>query len=391
MKLKPDVNDYFGLTPNHYSYADPAGWKHFHLLLSLLIQNVNNTDITDINIVYACILFKGHGKVKHSDRSYRTISTCPVIAKALDTYIREINVNTWNMIQSECQFQGEGSSHELASLLLTECIQHSLHHLKQLIFVLLLDAESAFDVVLKEFLIKNLFFSGTSGETLLYLNNRLSNRQTFLDWSGQLMGPIIDERGLEQGGVSSCDFYKIFSQEQLQTAQNSALGVPLGPLTISGIGQADDTALVSNSIHNLNYILHLTKVFCNKYKVQLSSVKIKLLVYARKDQEAAADYWEIVNPVRVNGNQIAFSESAEHVGIVRSVAGNLASLLARIAAHKKALGAVLHTGMARSHRANPAASLRIQQMYANSVLFSGIGSLVLREQESNVISSTTKR
>ena len=117
---------------------------------------------------------------------------------------------------------------------------------------ILLDAESAFDVVLKEFLIKNLLFSGTSGETLLYLNNRLSNRQTFLDWSGQLMGPIIDERGLEQGGVSSSDFYKIFSQEQLQTAQNSALGVPLGPLTISGIGQADDTALVSNSIHNLN-------------------------------------------------------------------------------------------------------------------------------------------
>ena len=73
---------------------------------------------------------------------------------------------------------------------------------------ILLDAESAFDVVLKEFLIKNLLFSGTSGETLLYLNNRLSNRQTFLDWNGQLMGPIIDERFLEQGGVSSSDFYK---------------------------------------------------------------------------------------------------------------------------------------------------------------------------------------
>ena len=101
-----------------------------------------------------------------------------------------------------------------------------------------------------------------------------------------------------------------------------------------------------------------------------------MLVYARKDQEAAADYWKIVNPVRVNGNQIAFTESAEHVGIVRSVAGNLASLLVHISAHKKALGAVLHTDLARSHRANPAASLRIQQMYANSVLFSGIGSAI---------------
>ena len=77
------------------------------------------------------------------------------------------------------------------------------------------------------------------------------------------MGPILDELGLEQGGVSSADFYKIFSLEQLGTAQASALGVPLGSgtgtgtsLTISGIGQADDSALVSNNIHALSCPLH---------------------------------------------------------------------------------------------------------------------------------------
>ena len=69
MKLKPDVNDFFGLTPNHYIYAGPSGWKHFHFLLCLLIDNVNHTDITEIITVYACILFKGHGKDKNSDRS----------------------------------------------------------------------------------------------------------------------------------------------------------------------------------------------------------------------------------------------------------------------------------------------------------------------------------
>ena len=39
------------------------------------------------------------------------------------------------------------------------------------------------------------------------------------------MGPIIDECGLEQGGVNSSDFYKIFGKEQLATAQLSELGV----------------------------------------------------------------------------------------------------------------------------------------------------------------------
>jgi hypothetical protein len=83
-------------------------------------------------------------------------------------------------------------------------------------------------------------------------------------------------------------------------------------------------------------------------------------------------------------------DSAEHVDLIRSVTGNLPTILSRMKAHKKALGAVLHTGLARSHRGNPAASLCIHQMYANSVLFSGLGSLVLSDQESSMITQHLK-
>ena len=384
-KMKPDVNDYYSVTPNHFTYAGPAGWKHFHLLLSALIEDVSNTDIVEINIVYACILFKGHNKDKTSDRSYRTISTCPVIAKALDLYIRGHNISAWNQHQAECQFQGEGSSHELAALLVTECIQHSLHHLKQPLFILYLDAKSAFDVVLKELLIKNLFFSGTKGHSLLYLNQRLDSRQTFIDWDGQIMGPVNDEHGLEQGGPNSSDLYKIFGKEQLETAHASGLGVSLGPLTVSGIGQADDTALVSNNIHKLFFLLHLTTVFCAKYHVNLCSEKTKLQVFHNKDMSQTVDYVKNMNPIKINDEKIEFTDSAEHVGMVRSVAGNLPTILTRITSHRKALAGVLHTGIARSHRGNPSASLRVQQLYGNPVLFSGLAPLVLGNQETNIV------
>ena len=389
-KMKPDVNDFFSISPNHYLYAGPIGWKHFHLLLSLLINNVNNTNITEVNSIYACILLKGRGKCKYSDRSYRTISTCPVVAKALDTHIMNLHINSWSSCQSECQFQGEGSSHELAALLLTECIQHSLHHLRQPLFILYLDAKSAFDVVFKELLVKNLFFAGTTGESLLYINSRLEHRQTFLDWSGQIMGPIFDQQGLEQGGVSSSEFYKIFSQEQLETAQKSLLGVTLGPLTVSGIGQADDSALVSNNIHHLYFLLHLTKIFCQKYHVKLCPEKTKLQVYSTENMKQLVDYAKCVNPITVNNMNIDFTDTVEHVGMLRSSSGNLPTILARTAAHKKALGAVLHTGMARCHRGNPAASIRLQQIYGNPVLMSGLGSLVLSNYEVNIINQHHK-
>ena len=91
-----------------------------------------------------------------------------------------------------------------------------------------------------------------------------------VEWDKQLMGPIDDGKGVEQGGVNSGDYYKIFGKPQLELAQSSKLGVPLpGNLTVSGIGQADDTLLVSNNIHALQNLLQLTLHFCSKYKVDL--------------------------------------------------------------------------------------------------------------------------
>ena len=100
----------------------------------------------------------------------------------------DLHIKDWDRNKAECQFQGKGSSHELAAVLLTECIQRSLHHLKLPLDVLYLDAKSAFDAVLKELLMKNLYLSGPSEESLVYLHNRLDGRQTILDLNGRLMG-----------------------------------------------------------------------------------------------------------------------------------------------------------------------------------------------------------
>ena len=88
-KLKPTANNFYSVSPNHYNYAGSAGGRHFHLLLNALNSKVNNISIVEVNTAYACILFKGHGKDKTSDHSYRTISSCLVFAKALDLLRRD--------------------------------------------------------------------------------------------------------------------------------------------------------------------------------------------------------------------------------------------------------------------------------------------------------------
>ena len=92
-----------------------------------MISDVNNCSVEELNLAYGIILYKGHKKLKTSDRSYRTISTCPFLAKCLDLYLRDLYLDRWNALQADTQYQGSGSSHELASLLVTEVIQFSLN------------------------------------------------------------------------------------------------------------------------------------------------------------------------------------------------------------------------------------------------------------------------
>ena len=378
LSLRSEVNDFYSITANHFINAGRAGLEHFFFLLSALIKNIKLASLDELNVVWACILYKGHGKNRNSDRSYRTISTCPLLAKALDTYIGQLYSDGWQSVQAPTQFQGTGSSHDLAAILLTECIQFSLFSVKEPAFVLFLDAKSAFDKVVRECAGRNAYLAGTSDQALLYLNSRLQSRKTFVEWDKVLMGPILDKLGVEQGGVNSDRIYKLCNNVQLSTAQKSGLGINLGSVVVSSIGQADDTVLLSNSIVKLYCLLYLAIDYCRQYHVELVPEKTKLLVLSPKSCASSVKIQKLSNPLAIDGHKISFSTSAEHVGILRSSDGsNMPYILDRLSAHKNSLRALLPAGMALSHRGNPAASLHLEQMYACPILMSGLSDLVL--------------
>ena len=378
-KMKPHVSDYYSITPLHFINAGVQGLIHFHFLLNHVIRDVNLATVEELNVAYALLLHKGHGKVKTSDSSYRTISTCPFISKALDMYIQELFISKWFLLQAPTQYQGMGSSHELAALLLTEVVQQSKARNLPL-FLLFLDARSAFDIVVIEFLVRYLYLSGVKGSALKYLNNRLSHRKTFLEWNKTVMGPIADDHGVEQGGVSSSEFYKLYNNELLATLQASSQGVDMGnQLTISCVGQADDVAIISNNIYQLFNLVLLAQNYCNKLNVKLSTEKTKLMLFADKS------YTLTLNPIKINQKPISFTDKAEHVGIIRSISGNLPNIMHRINSSKKATFATLASGLARGHRANPASSIRVLNLYSTPVLLSGLASLVLLPSEINMV------
>ena len=101
----------------------------------------------------------------------------------------------WSAAQAPTQFQGENSSHELAALCVTEAVVHGLHTNKEPVYLLLLDAQSAYDRVVIEHAVNCAYFAGTQDEGLLFLNHRLKSRRTMIEWKKEILGPIRDTQG----------------------------------------------------------------------------------------------------------------------------------------------------------------------------------------------------
>ena len=156
---------------------------------------------------------------------------------------------------------------ELAALSITEATLHGLHTSKKPVYLLLLDAESAYDRVIIEHAIRCAYLAGTQDEGLVYLDKRLRSRETYIEWDKDILGPIQDTMGMEQGGCASDRLYRLVNNEPLITAQKSQLGVYLGmsvapqgdlvKLLLSAAGQADDVGLLSTSMSSLKSLLHL--------------------------------------------------------------------------------------------------------------------------------------
>ena len=123
-RIRQNVKDLFSITALHYINAGNEGLEHYNFLLNCIIQNIELAEVVEFNIAHGLIIHKGHGKDKNSDRSYRTISTCPFLAKSLDLYTRDLYYDLLDDQQAPTQYFGSGSSHELASLLVAETIQY---------------------------------------------------------------------------------------------------------------------------------------------------------------------------------------------------------------------------------------------------------------------------
>ena len=152
-------------------------------------------------------------------------------------------------------------------------------------------------------------------------------------------------------------------------------------INAAAIGQAGDYGLLADNINSLKSLLTHTINYCKKYHVMLAPEKTKLLAFAAPRHKTLIQFTKLTSKLEIENTEIQFSDTADHVGIVRSSSGNLPHILDRVTAHRKALYAVLPAGVARRHNANQAAAIKVHNTFALPVLLSGVASLTLNTAE----------
>ena len=74
----------------------------------------------------------------------------------------------------------------------------------------------------------------------------------------------------------------------------------------------------------MQHLLDLSVEYCDRYQVELSIGKTKLFMFLPPGGESEYDkYYKTVSPIHINNTTIPFKDTAEHVGVTRSVSGNL--------------------------------------------------------------------
>ena len=70
------------------------------------------------------------------------------------------------------------------------------------------------------------------------------------------------------------------------------------------------------------------------------AAKTKLIVMCNPKHELLVRYAKLTNRIVIDGTPVDFTSEAEHVGVIRSIHGNMQNILNRIASYKKALASV---------------------------------------------------
>ncbi len=305
-----------GLVNEHIKKGGAALHTQLHYLL-LAMQRLEYTP-PQLKTGLVVTLQKDRNRAASDPGNYRGITLLSVILKLYEKIILR-RLQKWTD-ETEVAFPDElqnayrsGVSCLNLSMCLQECINYSLERGSK-IYCCLLDTSKAFDVVWHNGLFAKLFQHGVNGKLWRIMHQMYKDVTSRVLHKGILSKTFCVQQSVRQGGVLSPWLYVLYIDGLIKELRDSQLGLHLDHLFCGVVVQADDVALLSLSLNELQKMVDICHGYSLRWRYKINSLKTKWMVFGESATEC-----RILRPLRqlrLGDQTIDEKSENKHVGIL---------------------------------------------------------------------------
>ena len=148
--------------------------------------------------------------------------------------VTKIQLNTTN--KSQCVSPFPAGDHKAA-----------MNRRESVALYSILDAKSAFDVVLHDSLLRKLFHACVESVSWSLIHSLHAEAESVLKWNGAYSGVFKVDQGVRQGRILSTDLNKLYDNGLSDRLQLTGVGCHIGEISCVVPGCADDSAVLEEN------------------------------------------------------------------------------------------------------------------------------------------------
>jgi hypothetical protein len=252
-------------------------------------------------------------KPQNNPDSYRRITVSSLVGKLWEKELTHRIKKTLEASQSPYQFGFmEGASSNNAVALISEAVAEANDQNKPL-YLTLMDASKAFDIVDHSSMLNHLYKQGVEGKIWLLADSMYCGAISKVKWDGSLSENFNELQGIRQGAISSTVLFNNRSSPLLQRLQKSPGSLSIGHIKLGAVMCADDLALLSENRPGMQMLVDEAACDASRERLKFSDTKTIMITINGGRKHAQPR-----QPISLYGNTVIEDNHGKHLGVIRT-------------------------------------------------------------------------
>ena len=366
--LKNDkAADVYGLTAEHIKLASSEIITVLQRLTNKIIEERKMPEKFKVGALVPA--HKKQKPIKNPD-SYRRITIASNLGKVVERHMMAITKPAARKKQDPLQF---GFTEEISSitcaLLVTEAIAEASDNGTPL-YLTFLDSSKAFDMVDRTVMLNAMHSLELSPSLWSLYDDMYSSVTSRVRINGELSRPLVEKRGIRQGGETSTETFKAKDNSFLGRVRNHPTAYRIGSTSIGIPTVADDNCMLATSHNEVQTQLLLAEDNAARDRYLFSVAKSKVVHLAGETHSRL--------PLIFNDKEIDYSENETHLGIARTSDGKAAQAVRdRIKTGRRTAYSLMGAGLHGVNGLSPQVSRKLISTYVDPVILFGLEAMIL--------------